>query len=163
MFVDTAKISLPPLPWRLADQQPQHLCLDVNSVKDISLNVFHQQSTSGALRQIGKKASKGPDKLGILPLSSRDNIFLSSGEMSISSSEQLKGLPRPWWRRKLSNLTGKNEDTRTREHRIFSFPSNIPTGRNDGKKREGQKKIQTAEVFRGKVQSQMNTIWPDGH
>lgn len=119
MFVDTAKISLPPLPRRLADQQPQHLCLDVNSVKDISLNVFHQQSTSGALRQIGKKASKGPDKLGILPLSSRDNIFLSSGEMSISSSEQLKGLPRPWWRRKLSNLTGKNEDTRTREHRIF--------------------------------------------
>lgn len=121
MFVDTAKISLPPLPRRLADQQPQHLCLDVNSVKDISFNVFHQQSISGALRQIGKKASKGPDKVGILPLSSRDNIFLSSGEMSISSSEQLKGLPRPWWRRKLSNLAGKNEDTRTREHRIF-FP-----------------------------------------
>lgn len=121
MFVDTAKISLPPLPRRLADQQPQHLCLYVNSVKDISFKVFHQQSISGALRQIGKKASKGPDKVGILPLSSRDNIFLSSGEMSISSSEQLKGLPRPWWRRKLSNPAGKNEDTRTREHRIF-FP-----------------------------------------
>lgn len=121
VFIDTAKISLLPPPQRLADEQPQHLCLDVNSVKDILLNVFHQQSISGALKKIGKKASKGSDKLGILPLSSRDNIFLSNGEMSISSSEQLKGLPRPWWRRILSNPAGKNEDTRTRKHRIF-FP-----------------------------------------
>jgi hypothetical protein len=89
--------------------------------------------------------------MGILPLSSRDNIFLPSGEMSISSSEQLKGLPRPWWKRKLSNPAEKNEDTRTRKHRTFSFPSSIPIGRNNGRKREGQKKIQTAEVFRGKV------------
>lgn len=46
---------------------------------------------------------------------------------------------------------------------FFSFPSSIPIGRNDGKKREGQKKTQTAEVFGGKVQNQMNIIWLNGH
>jgi hypothetical protein len=36
---------------------------------------------AGALTKTGKKASKGLDKLGVLPLSPRDDTLPPSGEM----------------------------------------------------------------------------------
>lgn len=55
----------------------------------------------------------GLDKLGVLPLSPRDNTFPPSEEFPLPPSEQLKGLPRSVLKRKLCYQGEKNEDTRT--------------------------------------------------
>lgn len=46
---------------------------------------------SGALRQTGKKASTGLDKLSVLLLSPRDDTFPQNGEMPTSTFRAAKG------------------------------------------------------------------------
>lgn len=52
---------------------------------------FTNYQISEALGQTGKKASMGLDKLGILPLSLRDDTFPPSGKIPTSSFRAAKG------------------------------------------------------------------------
>lgn len=52
---------------------------------------FINYQVSEALRQTGKKASMGLDKLGILPLSPRDDTFPPSREIPTSSFRAAQG------------------------------------------------------------------------
>lgn len=112
---------------------------------------FISSQVPGALRRIGKEASKGTDLLDVLPLIPRDGVLLTSEEMSTSSLKQLKGLPRSWWRSKLSNQSGKNECTRTTDPEMLFLSPSISTCKGPGKEREDFRRILTIEVLRKKA------------
>lgn len=115
---------------------------------------FINSQISGTLRQIGKKSSKGPEKLGgYLALVLQRQYMLIKWRNVNFLLRVTKGPTQTMVeeKKKLSNQAGKSEDAKTRRHKMLSFLPSILTCRNHGKKREGKKRIQTANIFRGKV------------